>query len=751
VPELSRASVKDTPANEPLFTQLAKLCGEVMHDIRDLGLLSREFLGVLPNDQDALGEKYKRMRQSIIDAFNEQPLMPTFDKGYAPAKDLYQAKASLKELLSSDDIEFLIEYEDAPPQWAANRDLQGTPTERFMTALAINDWDVDDFLGEIIERAGGSWREQDADFMAWLAPKPAEWFQRMYAMLAREPETADELYLLSDTPIVKLVDGTFSAPDKCYFPDEQRRYKNIVPCVDPEILEAGNSQVRKKAARKFLEEVGVSEIGERQLVEALLKKEYSSDDHPLKESDYIAHLRRFLKLATDEPSATDMLAKFRLFVGADGKWHSAKEIYLDRPFADTGLSEFYNIVGLPKGLTGLADFYANLPIDTPKLVRFVESLGARRCLQISRTTCQKNPSREYLIGVPGSRWTDYSINSDFRFDNFGHLVAARSMAMSKLVWNSLIDQIGEGADYLKARYRINLSGGSRYADSQLVHQLRQAEWIPQGERFVRPSSARAELLPDGFTFDPGWAWIKAIKFGSAVELENEKAKAEQQAEVERANRKQAAAVELGFEGEDDLTFLEKLRELPLEARPRLLSELARIVELVELPDQEPRNPDRRATRVGELAANALERKSEERTRSVSVGRDEVKAETAQYLQQQYTKDDDVFCQICKKPMPFKLDDGSVYFEKVEFLAELSRRHHQNYLALCPNHAAMFRFANGSKELMREMFQDLSGNELEVVLAQQNMTVYFTKTHIADLKKVIEVDQNSTDGDIGDEQ
>src|SRR5262245_533533 len=90
-------------------------------------------------------------------------------------------------------------------------------------------------------------------------------------------------------------------------------------------------------------------------------------------------------------------------------------------------------------------------------------------------------------------------------------------------------------------------------------------------------------------------------------------------------------------------------------------------------------------------------------------------------------------------MPFKLDDGTDYFEKVEFLPELRKRHYKNYLALCPNHAAMFKEANGSSEFMRDMFADLSGNELEVILAQQNATIYFTKTHVADLKKVLEVD------------
>jgi hypothetical protein len=42
--------------------------------------------------------------------------------------------------------------------------------------------------------------------------------------------------------------------------------------------------------------------------------------------------------------------------------------------------------------------------------------------------------------------------------------------------------------------------------------------------------------------------------------------------------------------------------------------------------------------------------------------------------------------------------------------------------------------------MRETFVQLAGNELEIVLAQKTTTIYFAKTHMLDLKKVIEVDQ-----------
>lgn len=50
VPELSRASIKETDANQPLFQQLATLTASSLHQICDLGLLTSDFLSVLPND-----------------------------------------------------------------------------------------------------------------------------------------------------------------------------------------------------------------------------------------------------------------------------------------------------------------------------------------------------------------------------------------------------------------------------------------------------------------------------------------------------------------------------------------------------------------------------------------------------------------------------------------------------------------------------------------------------------------------------
>ena len=76
VPELSRASIKETPANQPLFQQLASLTAASLHQIRDLGLLTADFLAVLPNPKDALPDRYKGIRTSIVEEMNSQPLTP---------------------------------------------------------------------------------------------------------------------------------------------------------------------------------------------------------------------------------------------------------------------------------------------------------------------------------------------------------------------------------------------------------------------------------------------------------------------------------------------------------------------------------------------------------------------------------------------------------------------------------------------------------------------------------------------------
>ena len=192
-----------------------------------------------------------------------------------------------------------------------------------------------------------------------------------------------------------------------------------------------------------------------------------------------------------------------------------------------------------------------------------------------------------------------------------------------------------------------------------------------------PAKASQDLLPAGFLFDPGWPWIKAIGFGE-----------ENARRVEERRRTREIAIELGFDDDKALDDAKRFSELSPDTRRRILEEHE---SATDLPNQEPSDPKRRTERVREQARDAPERITEERTRTVPVNRDSVKKEgTDPYLRALYTNADGVtICQACKHTLPFKLSDGKFYFEAVEFLPELKKLHHQNYIALCPNHRAKF--------------------------------------------------------------
>lgn len=747
VPELSRASIKENPINDPLFAQLAGLTAASLHNLRDMGLLTVDFLSVLPNPQDALGKPYLGIRDAIVREMNNQPLTPTHQKGHAPAKYLVQAKVALKDLLSLDDIEYLIDYEEEPPQWAAGG-LRSTPTEKFMESLAIQTWDVEQFVEKLeADAEENSYSDPEDDFMEWIGAKSVEWHQQLYALLYTELNPEGDLYRVKDCKIVRLQSGEYAVGSESYFPDEKGQHADDFPCVDPAVYTSGKSPSQQEKARKFLEEIDVKEIGERQLIEAILHQRYSNSERQLDEKNYVSDIRRFIKLIDDDPTAKSLFAHHHLFLGADSKWYAPSRIYLDKPFRNTGLAEYYCISKFANKACALHDLYRNLPIDTEKIVRFAQEIGAITGLDIGGASCRQNPDWDRLRQAGGQRYSNH-IDDDYIIREFHELVKSPSEGISLLIWNTMCREspnvsldIPGRTNILRAVYRVNRSGGSRFADSKLVHDLRAASWVPQkGGNFVRPAKARSEDLPEGFTFDAGWSWIKAIRFGSEVVSEEDAARAQAQAAETNARYRESIAKSLGFPDAQTAERLKKLAGVPEDELVRFYEDWERRSS-IELPENEPTNPERRSARVFADALTAPERRTEQKMRAVSIGRDAVKAEAEPYLKHQYARGDEVFCQVCDEPLPFKLDNGEFYMEKTELIEGLQRRHYQNYLCLCPNHAAMWKHANSSKQSLRADLTALETNRMDVVLGQRDETVYFTKTHLLDIQALIKADND----------
>jgi len=730
VPAMSRASIKETDANAPLFEQLTTLAAQCLHQIKALGLLTPEFLAVLPNAQDQIPRRYQGIRAAIVEEMKSQPLTPTHDRKHAPANRLIQARSSLKSLLSENDIAFLVSHDNGdPPLWAFGATQRNSRIDQFLTGLSIQEWGLEQFIELLSQRArddGGLFpTEPDEKLLSWLKRKSPAWTQELYALL--QDEASHRSYALKSLRIVRLTDGTLSLPNLSFFAAENAG--GDIPIVDKRVYTSGAGKKQQDAAKSFLSEIGVREIGKCEQVELILKRRYTKDAALPDDATYLNDLKRFVALTEEQPDTVELFSDFCIFQAEDGDWYQPRRIYLDKPYLDTDLSAYYTPLSKGTDPKTLHARYRECGIEARMFTRFAQAVGAKTSLAIEQDTCQQNPERDHLFSV-GGNWTSYGINRDYFIPRLDQLLQTPSLELSRLIWRTLT-ALPAYPDCLQATFRRNASHAPHTAPSRLVHELRAASWIPQIDGdFARPADALRELLPEGFPFDPGYRWLKPVRFGEIAARQSV-----------QAVQDEATAKRFGFLDADTARrFAERISALPESTVEELLTELENRNKHA-VPDREPASSTRRANNVREQAINDPDKEMELRLRSFPTGKkDDVKAQAEMYLRERYrNKEGAMTCQICKGPLPFKLDDGQEYFETVPFLPELRKYHPQNYIALCPNHSAMFRLVNGSRETMREAFQSIERNELSVILAERDLTIYFSKTHIIDLKAVLEAE------------
>ena len=332
--------------------------------------------------------------------------------------------------------------------------------------------------------------------------------------------------------------------------------------------------------------------------------------------------------------------------------------------------------------------------------------------------------------VGGSRAATY-INRDYFVPHLADLLKAPSLELARLIWRTLL-YLPRYPDYLQATYQLNRANGSRYAASRLVHELRAASWVPQSDgMFVRPADAARATATQRRPLRPGLRVAQGHSVRRDCRAQVGAGPPERSRGKEPRLRRRRGGRTLPAASTNYRNRSRSKSWAELESRDR-----------AAVPDRPLANPERRASNAREQALKAHLKETEVRERSVSLGREEVKEEADTFLREHYRNaDGEVTCQICKGPLPFKLDDGREYFEVVEFLPELRKRHPQNYLALCLNHSAMYRLVNDSRSTMREAFLAMDGNELAVVLADRDMTIYFSRTHIIDLGAVLDAEDS----------
>ena len=480
---VARDSVRDCPDNDKLRDHLANLIAESMTVIRDEKLLTTAFLAVLPNDKDNLSSFYLSIQEQLVKTFQNEKLAPMKQGGHAAADGIFRGTAQLSDLISDKDLAMI--EESSPPLWIANPQQRNQREDDFLSMLGIPEWRTENLV-DVLDRATENFVDVSPELSEtvtkWLAEKPNDWIQRLYSLLgdflsnapSRPYSVATERKdKLSKLRIVLCSDGKYRSGGECYFPSDDVEQDEIMPRVAKGAYSFGANKTQRDKARRFLEDIGVREVGEAERVEAILKQRYSEDSIEPHERD----MKRFMALVEKEPERASLFGEYYIFQLEDGKWEQPGAVFLDDPYLDTGLSAYYEALGDDSDRKwAISPKYQEAGIEPKRLGTFSKAVGAQTRLEPKE---QGFPYDHPEWGTLGGRWgkvTGYEINEDYDIPEFNVLLAKPELSMSRLIWDTM-KELSDAC--LQTRYRPNASWPIETTYSTLVWKLRTHSWVPQ--------------------------------------------------------------------------------------------------------------------------------------------------------------------------------------------------------------------------------------------------------------------------------
>ena len=737
------------PFNIHLLMVTCRLMRELLPILRNIKLLTLQFLSILPNEEDSLSGFYAPLRDIVVNEFRDKELTPTRRQDvYAAASALYreQSEAGLSRLIQDEDLAVLIGKDDSLPLWVANlppqrrnekgQFIQDTNIRRqnerisdFLTMLGITEWTIEDFVEAL--------SVQSDPVLEWLKGKQDIWHQQLYALLGDFLSSApvyptyvarERKSKLSQLNIIRCSDGEYRIGSECHFSsddvgpaqdllagatgyvegiqlthNEEDEHEENFHYVVKGVYSSGKRNDDEKV-HKFLENIGVRKVDETERIKLILRERYRKDSIKPREED----MEKFMALVRDQPEKKVLFKNYFIFQvdleRDNSRWYRKPSgVFVDSPYLDTGLTVYHSALeeDSESFKRALSPNYVESGIGLKRLGEFAETIGAQTKLEIiDQEVSQGHPEYEDLVRkAPGKYRSNTHISIDYTIPELRVLLDTPSVSKSKLIWQTMTNSLS--TDHLQARYRNNRSQPERVRTSSLVYALINAKWVPQRNgdsfSFVQPKDASVPLLPDGFSYKVGQEWIDAIEFGKTASEQKEE-----------SDQRDQDAKNLGFDSGEKAEKYAKLDQILEEqgiSPDDVISQYsAQSSETKpDFPTASVRNPELRKKRVLEQVRNAPEKVYERRDRRDRISKDEMVEDHRTSLREWYTNDSGkMICQICKEEMPFKKTDGEYYFEAVEALTirfkdddlpenHFPKEYEAQYLALCPTCAARYNY------------------------------------------------------------
>jgi len=694
----NRANIKiDNDTNNRLIQECAVLLSESIQQIKVAGLLTIDFLSLLPIRKDHIPALFLPLYDQVLQTLKQYPLLPTVDGTFASATQAKLARnADLRELINGRQLSAL--YDEASDLLWLSSDVTLDRTPELYKYI-IRDLGVEVVRPEtFIQRIERSFVEKQTD----------EWLIQFYTFLGKQPDLKS---VIKQRFILRLEDN------------------NHVPPFDPHgkpnayLLREGNSELPlvkrtllvDDTVYAFLKGIGLSEPDVVDEVLNFILPPYEAYEIALddefrnkRDLDYIQkalecrnhHARQeLISRLNKTPFLQAINAKT-----SERAWKAPCEVYSKTEELLTwfeGNEHAWFIAGLLPG-------------------SLLNDLNIRTHLQPEARVATGSTGYVAIWDGHGDhRRGLHGFDPSARLDGLQYAIDHMTPDKASMLWNVLLEHRHLIKGVVETSTQRNFSDPRRGEKCSSMGRLcSQKAWLPdKNGDFHSPEDLFLTELPECFEKSTDEARELAIKLG--------RRKAE---ELQLADKLGIPHNAISLIQHDPDAFIEWYEEQQRRKVP--------------LPSSITNDTDRRREKAAGAAYNAEEKtyKAITMNRRVSAGTNDPKA----YLRSHNTNEDgQLICQLCDLPMPFRLPNGEEYFEAYQYSEILGKEYEANHLALCPNCAAEFKHAcqtdeNKKAELILDLNSAVDEANLVVHLVMPvHRCLRFTQRHLIDLQEAIQ--------------
>ncbi|RJX31037.1 MAG: DUF3883 domain-containing protein [Oxalobacter sp.] len=471
------------PWNQYLVKETSSLLVEAMRWMRDKAMLDVSALRCLPLDREKFPQdsRFAPMFDAVLQAFQEEALLPTFDGRHIAA---YQAKLArtqeLRELFNPQQVAAL--FGSGADAWLSGDITQDKAPE--IRHYLMRELDIDEITPtKLVPNLTKSFLEAQSD----------QWMLQLYEFLSGQEKALRRH--LDTIPLIRLDDGTHvvareNGKPKAFLPSSiatsfptMRR----AVCATPEV-------------RLFLSSLGITEPDPVDDVIWNLLPKYRQEEVDVGDDVYAADIERIrTAFSTDSTAQKEKLRSalretdFVMVVDTgDGKSYVAKpgDIYI----ATDRLQQLF--AGVPDILIVDNEYDCLRGEDIRDLL---VSCGASRYLIPQATTSGLKYSEKEQIrkeaGLERASWEnppeDFTLRGLTQFLEFlPTLKPKEATDRAKVLWEALADLEARGTAAFYGSYKWGYFHETKTArfDATFIRTLNQVAWVPNDDGELVPPS-----------------------------------------------------------------------------------------------------------------------------------------------------------------------------------------------------------------------------------------------------------------------